>query len=183
MGFRIRNQLSGSLGVCSLIFAFPILCFAQTVQFSSVNGMEFGLIEFAGSHSGFLTMGTNGSVSLTGSGLFYEGNGVPGQITIVGNSGIVEIKCESGATMGGDTTLTISDIEVRAGSGGGPGTGSPCLGIGGGDAAAVVVDLGATPNARIYFGGKLNIPNNALSSGSYSSTSGGDPMTISAMFQ
>ena len=184
MGFRIRNQLSGSLGVFALVITFPILCLAQTVQFSSVSGMDFGLIEFASSHSGTLTMGTNGSASLSGSGLFYQNDGNPGQITIIGNSGVVEVKCEPTATLSGNTTLTISDIEARAGSGGPPGTGSACGGIGGGDPATLVIDLGATPNARIYFGGKLNIPANALSSGSYSSsTGGGDPMTLSAMFQ
>jgi len=182
---RIKNRMAGRFGLMAALAAFPFFAFAQTVQFSSATAMHFGLIEFASPHMGVVTLGTNGGVMLTGMGLFYQGNAVPGQITITGNSGIVEIKCESAASLGGNATLPITDIETVVNTGLAAGSGNACQGIGGGDANALVVDLGSTVNPRLYFGGKLNIPMNGLTaSGTYETgAAGGDPLTLSATFQ
>lgn len=139
-------------------------------------------------HMGELTLGTNGGVSLTGSGLFYQGNAVPGQITLNDTAGIVEIRCDRTSVMAennGVGALSVSDIEVAVSIGAPAGSGSPCEGVGGADTAAAIVNLDSNPNARVLFGGKLNIPSGALNGGrTYSSSSGGgSPLTISIVFQ
>ena len=182
---RINHRLLRACGMTLAALIVPALAWAQSVQFGSAAGMHFGLIEFATPHMGDITLGSNGGVSLTGTGLIYQGNAVPGQISITGNTGVVEVKCEATATLGGANTLSITNIDISPYSGVAPGAGTPCQGIGGADPTAVVLDLGSTPNPRLYFGGKLNIPMNGLSvSGRYeSNASGGDPVTISAVFQ
>lgn len=185
MQSRIKYQIIASLFLLASPVIFSCVSFAQSVQFSSGSSMDFGLIEFASSHSGTLTLGTNGAVIMTASGLSYEGNATAGHITIEGNSGIVELKCADTASIGGAISLQITDIEISAGSGVGPGSAQACHGTGGSDASVLAVDLGATPDIRIYFGGKLNIPPNSLGvSGSHSSSqSGGNAINLSAVFQ
>lgn len=185
MSSRIKNPLCIFLKLV-WIFLFPGLVFAQSVQMTSDSNLSFGLIEFSiASHQGELTVGTNGGVTLSGSGLYYQDGAVPAQITITGNSGVVEIKCESTATLAANgSTLEITDIDAALNTGAPPGAGQDCNGVAGANPDAIVADLGAEPNPRIFFGGKLNILSGSLSGGeTYNTSSGGNPLTISATFQ
>ena len=189
MDFRIIRTLKLAYFCLLTVFVFcsPFsFAFAQSV--SSNSNLNFGLIEFDSNHMGELTLGTNGGVSLTGSGLFYQGNAMPGQITLGDTTGIVEIRCDATSIMGGNAgggSLTVTDIEASVSTGLPAGSATPCQGVGGSDPAAALVNLDSNPNARVLFGGKLNIGSGALNGGrTYSSSSaGGSPLTISIVFQ
>ncbi len=183
MNFRIKRTFLIALGSISIL-GYPVLSFAQT--FSSNSDISFGIIEFATSHLGQLTIGTNGGVSLTGSGLFYQGDATVGQAVITGDSGIIEIRCSASAILGaqdGGGTLTITPIEISLNSGVAAGAGNICNGTSGN--VAMVIDLSVTSDPRILIGGTLNIPSQALNSSTTftSITSGGDSISISAVFQ
>ena len=197
MYFRITSTLKSSYicllsalifcGVFSGVFSGgSSVSWAQSV--SSNSSLNFGLIEFDSNHAGELTLGTNGGVSLTGTGLFYQGNAVPGQITLGDITGNVEIRCDATSIMAGTSggsSLNVSNIEAAVSIGVSAGSGNACQGVAGADPAAVVISLDSNPNAHVLFGGKLTIPSGALNGGkTYSSSAAsGSPLTISIVFQ
>ncbi len=177
---RIKN-CRGLGWKIALFFLIPAICFADTGSLSSDSSLSFGLIEFASSHDGSVTIATDGGVSWSGSGLFYRGDGVPGRVTVSGWTGTVEIRCDSSATLGDGTggNLQITDIRVSA-TGAAPG--NLCAGSNPGDPLAESVNIAGSPET-VTFGGTLVIPASALSEGKiYKSSTGGTPISISAVF-
>ncbi|PZP57482.1 MAG: hypothetical protein DI586_00155 [Micavibrio aeruginosavorus] len=183
---RIKGAFCKSPGLI-LLLSLISPAFAQTVQMALDSNMNFGLIEYSSFHSGELTLGTNGAVNLTGSGLYYQGGAVPAQISITGSTGIVEIRCDDTGALASSSgsPIPISDIEVAVDTGLPPGSADECEGAGGGAPDALVIDLDNSPNPKLFFGGKLNISSGALSGESSftSSNGGGASLTLSAVFQ
>lgn len=168
-----------------LILIFPCIALATSITVNS--NMGFGLIEFAPSHQGELALGSNGGVSLTGTGLFYQGGAVAGQITIVGDDGVVEFRCSDKSILGGNKggTLEVTDIEASVGTGVSSGSGTACKGASSSSPDPIILDLGAAPDPRIYFGGKLDIPFGGITSSQEYETSNGSgaPLSVNAVFQ
>ncbi len=171
------------------IFLFLLIppSFAQTVQMAVDSNMNFGLIEYASIHSGEMTLGTNGAVNLTGGGLYYQGGAVPAQISITGSTGVVEIRCDETGALGssGGPPIPITNIEVSLDTGLPPGAANNCRGASGASPDALVIDLDNSPNPKLFFGGKLEISQGALSGeNSFTSSGGsGSSLTLSAVFQ
>lgn len=186
MATRIKSTFSKFTGLVFLTFLIPP-AFAQTVQMALDANLNFGLIEYSSFHSGELTLGTNGAVNLTGSGLYYQGGAVPAQISITGSTGVLEIRCDdAGALAGGNgSPMPITDIEVALDTGVSPGSANECQGASGASPDALTIDLDNSPNPKLFFGGKLNITTGALSEENSftSSNSGGSSLTLSAVFQ
>lgn len=152
------------------------------------SDMHFGKVEYSSSHNGAVRLGTNGNVSVIGSGLVYVSGGNAANVSVTaGNSDVIEIKCDTSGTLtpdGGGSELTIENTEVAINSGTAFGSGQECHGIGGADQPAATVDLSVTANPTILIGGEVVIPANELSALEYSTgNAGGSPITLSVTFQ
>lgn len=194
----MKNKLryvGSKYSVASLVLVTGIIaaCAASAAIVLTLNSnINFGIIEYQTTHSGNISIGTNGAVTLTGSGLMYDTGATPGRISVTPSpaTGVLIIKCDSTAKLKsntGNTILNMNNIQVSVNSGVAYGSGSLCQGIKNSDPAATTVNLASSPAPIIYIGGNLVIPSNALTSAaatSYSSTnSGGKAVTVRVIYQ
>ena len=148
---------------------------AQIVLNKSSN-MFFGTIGYDTPHSGTITLGTNGNVSIIGgTGLAYNSGAHAGSVMVVGTPmDVVEIKCETSGKMRlGNSNLNVTNIEVAVNSGVAFGAGQRCRGVKRRDTPATTIDLAGTPLPNILMGGEVFVGANSLLSGTYNTTSGG----------
>lgn len=173
-----------ALLLCALFF--PGSTNAQTlVQNANVN---FGTVDFDGSHSTWMYLGTDGNITTTGSGIVSYNDGHAGSVTITAPAiGIVEVKCNKNARLNGPnaTQLLMSQHEVALNTGVPFGSGASCDGTGNSKAASLVIDLGATPSPTILLGARLKLRNDSTiaESGEYTSIGTGTKFRIRVLFQ
>jgi hypothetical protein len=165
---------------------------SQTVSFNVNSDMDFGIIEYETSHYGQIQLGTNGSVTIIGTGLTYDSGAHPAQMTLTANpaSGVLEIKCEALGHVknaDGSVSLSISPTKISIGTGLPYASATECEGTDTGQSPAAVIDLSVTPTPIIYLGGSLIINTNELNnagSTSYSSSNpSGGPIAIRVLYQ
>ena len=159
---------------------------AQGVALAVNAEISLGIIEFGPTHNGTLRLGTDGSLTVAGSGLAASGIAGAGSITVTSPaSGIVEVKCDPGGILRlGNLKLDIVDAEIAVDVGLPFGAGATCHGTRKNDPVAATVDLGLTPGPSILIGGRVDISANELTSGTYeTSSSGGRAVTLQVLLQ
>jgi len=154
------------------------------------SDMDFGQVDYTGAHSGTITLGTDGSIAATGTGLTTSGGSpTAGDLSVTGDgASLINITCETSGILeaaGGDQ-LTLQNTEISVNTGGAGttfGLGTACAGIGSG---AVAADLSANPTTEVLIGGEIDATGvGAIAeSGAYSTTTGGgNPVTVDVVYQ
>ena len=159
---------------------------AGTVTLNKTGDMYFGIIGYETAHNGLISLGTNGAITVGGTGLAYNGNATAGSVVLSGNrNNVVDIKCSDTARVAiGNNRLDMRLLEISINSGTSFGAGQRCQGTKNNSPVTTTYDLaiGATPT--IFMGGQLVVPTNALISGDYTSQNNqGAPMTLSIIYQ
>lgn len=172
----------------AILTIIPVQLLAQTVTLVKNSNLSFGFLDYATVHSGSLRLGTNGVMSIIGgTGLSSDGNTTAGNVTVTTpSSGVVEVKCTTSAKLkNGNKSLDLINPEIAVNSGVAFGSGSACQGNKKNSPAAAVIDLAANPNPNILIGGRIDLPANALVSGTYSTAGGGGskPLTLTVIIQ
>lgn len=160
-------------------------CFAQ-ITLTLNSSMNFGSLMFDATHSGSVTLGTNGSVGVSGTGLAHSGGGYAGNVSIEGSGEVVEIKCEtSGQLSLQNNKIDISATEIVIDTGVSSGNGLACAGTKRNSPVVTTVDLSSNPTPEILMGATLTIDSNSLDSGQYNTSGGGGakPITINVVVQ
>lgn len=188
-----RLLLSVTITALALGFAHSALAAQQNIgatldarpalSISDSEDMNFGIVEFAATHSGDIRLGTNGTVTLNnGVGLVAYGTTQAGSITISSNGTTgMEVSCETSGTIsdGVGNNLALSSIQVSAAVGGAAfGAATACAGIG-------TTPLGlANTVTTVYIGGAIAGLNNNLVDTTYNTSNvGGDPVTVQVVYQ
>jgi hypothetical protein len=89
----------------------------------TITDLDFGVVEYAATHSGTIQLGTNGAITFDTPVGLTAGGGTPnaGSVTISGDTGAtVDVSCDTSATLddgAAGAALTLSGIEVTAGAG------------------------------------------------------------------
>lgn len=154
----------------------------QAISLTNNADMVFGTVEYDAVHSGDIVLATGGTASLSGAtGLVLSGTPNAGDVDIVGDgASVVEVSCETGATLtdGGANTLTI-DVVTVAINGGGDVT---CNGLG---TSVGTVDLSVTANPTVLMGATIDTTTDGIDvSASYSTANaGGDAVTLRVIYQ
>ncbi len=158
----------------------------EAVSLTKNTDMDFGTIEYAAVHSGTLQLGSNGTPVLNAPiGLTLDATGsTAGDITINHTAGTVEVTCEVGGTLddGSANTITLQSVGFDVNTGAAFGAmANTCGGLGVGP---VSVDTTALPNPQILIGGELDLNGSVIVAGgpTYSTTTGGDPVTFRVIF-
>lgn len=159
---------------------------AQTIDW--VSDMNFGLLDFGQTYNARIQLGTNGNLSVVGTGIAAGGGETAGRVRItLPDTGIVDIKCSSQAQLydATATTLTVENIQISVGSGTGFGTGLLCGGTGMGDPVVTSIDMSAIPDPEVFIGGEIviNAPITLPNDHVYNTSGGGVPVTISVVVQ
>ena len=175
------------LFICIAFLTSPSAAFAQFVL-SNPSDVTFGSIAFSTSYSGSLRLGTDGNLTIIGSGMVSSNDSQAGHVIITSpDSGIVEIKCRATGQMiaPGATTLDIVDTEISVDTPQVFGSGDACGGTTGASPVAATVNLATNPDPDIFIGGRINIPGPITLPGnvSYSSIGGGQAITLSFTLQ
>lgn len=149
--------------------------------------MNFGTVRYDANHAGQVQLGTNGSLQLSGDsyGLALSGGtATPGDIIVGGDSlSNVEVSCEVDAQLGnnGSSTLSLSNVQFSVNAGHAYGAATMCNGLGN---ASATLDLGAEPAPQLFFGAAVNFTSNSItSSETFSTSNGGDPVTVRIVYQ
>jgi len=179
-----------------ILFGLLVLCFgvisadsAHTqIVLSKVSDIDFGVLEYDATYNGQVRLGTNGALTVTGTGLAISGTGVPGQVSIAATpADVVEVKCRRNVRLRSSTgdALTINRTEAAIDTGVPFNSGTRCDNLGGGRAPVAVIDIAANPNPTVLIGGRIRINAGAnLISGEYNSiNSGGRAMRVRVIFQ
>lgn len=161
------------------------------ITFAINADLSFGLIEYSTTHSGQVRIGTNGNVTLTGSGLMYVSGAFPAnvRITAIPASGILDIKCRANGSLRGNSTgsaLTMNRLQISIDTGVNYDAANLCAGIAGGNPVAVSVDLAVSPTPIVLIGGRLVVGAGALNNTntSYSSANaGGQHIRLRVVYQ
>lgn len=179
--------------------SLPVLALDQAIQatietraavaITVVTDMDFGLVDYAATHSGTITLATNGTAALSGAtGLTLSGSPTAGNITVSGDgASTVDISCETGGTLTdgvANNTLTLGATEIAIGAGTTFGAGTACAGLA---TPSLTNDFGTTATPTVRIGGSLNTTTNAIDgSATYATNAGGgadDPVTIRVVYQ
>ena len=155
------------------------------VTLSKNSDMSFGFLDYDGTHNGNLQLGTNGAITVNGTGMTSDNNTAAGSITVTSASGVVEVRCtDTGKLRNANNTLDLLNAEAAINSGAPFGGGTTCQGNRKNSTPVAVVDLSSTPNPVVLIGAQMDIPAGSLVSGSYSSaTGGGQAITVTITFQ
>ncbi len=159
---------------------------AQTINL--IASADFGSFDFDTTYNAQLKLGTDGNITISGSGIVSNGGEIAGHIRItLPNTGIVEIKCPTQATLTDPTatTLTIQNIEIAVNTGVAFGSGITCLGSGGGDPVTTTIDMDALPDPDVFIGGEIDISSAITLPADhvYNTTGTGTPITLSIIVQ
>ena len=187
----MRNRMI-FLAVMLLFIGIGTYAHAQIVL-NSTSDISFGTIEYQTSHAGTISIGTNGALTITGTGMTYDSGSSPGQVTVnaTPSSGVIEIKCTDTAKLkatNGNNTLDVDSVEVTVNSVAVFGGGNACQGTRKKDPVASTFDITGVPTITIYLGGRVQIPSGALANGSSTDTysganTGGKTVTLRVLFQ
>lgn len=154
----------------------------QAITLTEVSNLDFGTVDYAAVHSGSVILGTNGIVSVTGSGLTSKGSPTAGNIQFSGDgSSTVEIACENSAILsdGNGNALALSAVEFSTTGGQAAGAGTPCGGLG---IVSDTLDLAINPVATLLVGATLDA--NINSAANYTTAqAGGNPVTFRVVYQ
>lgn len=172
------------LTLAILLWLVPRHAMAQAITLVNNNNMHFGNIEFDATHSGNVTLGTNGVANISGTGLAHGGQAVAGRVTIQSpSSGIVEVRCTNTATMrNGNKSVSVDRIQGSVNTGVAYDSANLCAGIQSNRSPIAVIDLALTPQPSLLFGGRATIGSNNLVAGTYI-TSGSSDFTIRVTVQ
>lgn len=186
-GLSFREFCCGVVLFVVCFLCFPSISYAQ-VTISSISDMDFGLIEFAASHNGSIRLGTNGDVTVTGSGMVSDMSGAAGQVRVLTpNTGLVEVKCSTSGQLfdATATTLTITNIEIAVNTGVAFSSGIACDGTNPADSVVTVLDMDVLSDPDIFLGGDISVsgPLTLPTDKVYSTSGGGTPVTISLVVQ
>ena len=169
----------------SCVFVIFVVCIlsrdaysgaAGTITLNKTADMFFGTVEYDATHSANVNLGTDGIVTLTAAtGVAHDGNGNPATVTVTGSvADVIEVKCQNRLILRlGGKRINVRRTEVAIDTGVSFGNGGRCRGTGGGATPAAVVDLAVNPNPTVLIGGRAQIRNSNLDSGTYSSQNGG----------
>lgn len=167
-----------------ILCVLPVSGNAQIVL-TKLSDMFFGVVEYDTSHTGFVQLGTNGSLSTTGSGFTVSGVGIAGQVEIAATpADVVEVRCDLNGRMALPTgeLVNINRVEGVIDVGVPFGSGTRCDRVGRRRTPIATVDIAANPTPIVLLGARARI--RTLSSGVYDSTNGGGrPITVRVLFQ
>jgi hypothetical protein len=155
---------------------------------NSRSDMDFGRVDFAGTHHGYVQLGSDGTIELSesSSGLTLDGTTAAGEVRLSGDAlSVIQISCETSGTLGDGegNVLTLMNVEYAVGTGVAFGSGTSCAGLG---TSPTLVNLADTPNPRILFGGELDLSDSAITeSGSYDAAPamGGSGYSVRIIYQ
>jgi len=171
-----------------LVFLFPYIANAQQMSLVTNADMNFGIIEFDSSYNGVVSLGTNGNLVVTGTGLIGSGVTSAGDVKLMAATGVIEVRCSDSALLKEvrGAKLFIDNIEVSINNGVSHGSGTTCLGNKGRSPITALLDMSVTPNPNILIGGQVIITQNdsLYDTGNYSTQLGGaKPVELSFVFQ
>lgn len=171
----------------AMVFALVSKSAFAQIAVESVSDIGFGGIIFTQDHSATLRLGTNGSLSVSGTGIETSGTSSAGEISITSeDAGTVEIRCSSSGALAsvGEDSIQMGGAEVSVNTGRAFGSGEACSGVNA-SLPAVSYSLSASVPATVLIGVELDLVNGHLSgSGEYSSgVAGGSPIEIDVVFQ
>ncbi|MCK5295841.1 MAG: hypothetical protein KAJ75_03020 [Alphaproteobacteria bacterium] len=157
--------------------------FQSAITLTDPVTMAFGTIQFTGSATGNVDMGTNAGIAYT-SGYSGGGTGAAGSITINGTSGEgVDISCETTGTLSdGTNTMPITSTQFSVETGAVFGSGTSCAGLGV-TPSAHTISATASENV-VLLGARIDGSTAPVAGGDYNTTNAnGDPITMRVVYQ
>lgn len=127
--------------------------------------MDWGSIEFDSGYRADLQMGTNGNLSVNGTGVVHYGASQPGIVTITGSTQeTLEVRCRSTVKLntGGGKEIKVTRSELAVDTPVAYGAGSRCNGIGNQKQPAAIVNVQAGQTRTIYVAGRLRVRDNQV---------------------
>ena len=169
LGASLRTRVALSVG--------------QTVE------MNFGLIDYSPTHSGYLRLGTDGTLALGGgaAGIILDDTAAAaGRLPVSGDSqSNIEISCDAAGTLGdgNGNQLSLINVEHAIDTGAPFGSGTACAGLG---ISPTIFDLSSNPAPLILLGGEIDLSGNAIAaSGTYDAAGamGGSSIMVRVVYQ